>query len=182
MPEYNPEGFRKRLKTLDDARQVEKDKDASIQSARRRLENALATLELHQRQLAAIPIDHTRPDHRRKPLYDAIEADKQEIQDAQSAVNKAENDFARARYEAKLQADRDALNQQHKTEELEHAKQQETLAKSEFGSRFISAGGTAESFEKAWPQMWQAELVRRASVAQPSEALSGHLANIREAL
>lgn len=46
------------------------------------------------------------------------------------------------------------------------AQQQETEAREETSKRFIAAGGTPEQFARAWPGMWEQELVRRTQAGQ----------------
>ncbi|HWS83615.1 MAG TPA: hypothetical protein VN207_05090 [Ktedonobacteraceae bacterium] len=91
------------------------------------------------------------------------------VQDAENAVRTAEKDVnvaignhIRESQQATQDAAKAELDRLGKVEQEKFAKQEEEKAKLSFRSNYMVAGGTSDQFEKAWPDLWQSELARRA--------------------
>jgi hypothetical protein len=67
----------------------------------------------------------------------------------------------RAQREAEARAERELLEKLRTQEQREHARAEERRAKEDAREHWIAAGGLAEDFEKAWPDMWRETLTVR---------------------
>lgn len=141
--------------------------DTTVSEAKRALSRAQANLEELQAYTRGLPFQQ-------RVQYTGNFTQAQEaITQAQAAYSKATNDFARKEYLASLEAKKAEQRQALETEQARYAQEQEAQAKAEFRSRYLASGGTPEAFEKAFPEMWQAELMRRTQ--QESHTLRQHM-------
>jgi hypothetical protein len=173
MYEYSKEAQHKKMEVKDAVRNQALSMDYGYQQATNKLKQVQYALEREQQKLDNAPrIRNGKHNQEYGKQLNIRDAWKEEVEKVEREVAKAENDFSRKRYLARLDAERKAQEDARKAEQVEYAKKQEASAKAEFGAKYIASGGTPEQLEKAWPDVWAQKLVERASTTQPSGALA----------
>ncbi len=180
MLDYNKKAATKKMAALTTVQQHEQDNDTNVQSANSKVESARASLAREQQKLDQTPRvvngQHNKAYGRQINIRDAA---KEVVERAEEGLVKAQNDFSRKRYLARLDAERKAEEDARKAEQADHAKEQEETFMASAKSRWLASGGTEASFAENAPSLWTAELNRRMGVVQPSKALAQIQAKIR---
>jgi len=83
------------------------------------------------------------------------------VEIAEQEMTKAQNDFARKRYLAKLDAERQVAKDVREAPQRERAAQEKAAWKASAKTRWLEAGGSGHSFNEKFEQMWTDEVMRR---------------------
>jgi hypothetical protein len=183
MLDYNKQAVQRKMQALTTIHEYEQGQDVDVQAANSKLASARAQLEREQQKLDQTPrVINGKHNQRYGAQLNIRDQAKEVVSLTEEALVKAQNDFSRKRYLARLDAERKAQAQEQANQQQEHAKEQEASFKASARTRWLASGGTEQTFEENADSLWTEEVKRRSQSAQPSTAVAQIQAKIRGAL
>ncbi|SRR6266571_6615684 len=154
--------FQQRLQQKDTVHQYQVSQDSAVQDAQGKLETARTNLAREQEKLDMTPrLFNNRHNQAYGAQINVRDAARQTVENVEQELTKAQNDFARKRYLARLDAERQAAKEAREAPQRERAAKEKAAFRASAKTRWLESGGSEHAFNERFEQMWTDKVMER---------------------
>jgi hypothetical protein len=171
------EDFQQRVQAKDTVREYQEALDPTLQSAQSKLEDARAALAREQDRLDMTPrVTNGKHNQAYGAQINIRDSAHQTVESVEQELTKAQNDFARRRYLARLDAQKQAAIDEREAPQRERAAQDKAAFLASAKTRWLAAGGSEHAFNENSESLWTTEVMKRMQAPDAREQTKQQLA------